>query len=136
MGVCPLLHLAPAILSSSHNRTPKEYRLQRLPRFIKKVFGIGENTMMSKKESAQKNIRTWILCHSLLACMGLITPGFYLFFREECGLDLSQILGIQCIYAFAVFILEVPSGYIADCFGRRRCIILGSWLRAGAVVLL
>ena len=42
------------------------------------------------------------------------------------GLSMSQILQTQALYALTIACFEVPSGYIADIWGRRRAILLGS----------
>lgn len=44
-------------------------------------------------------------------------PVFFLFFLERVPLGDAVLLGSA--YYFAVFLLEVPSGYCSDRFGRR-----------------
>lgn len=51
-------------------------------------------------------------------------PVFFLFFIERVSLSDAVLLGSA--YYFTVFILEVPSGYCSDRFGRRLTIILAS----------
>ena len=44
------------------------------------------------------------------------------------GLTMAQVLQTQALFALTVAILEVPSGYIADIWGRRLALLLGSVL--------
>lgn len=46
------------------------------------------------------------------------------FFTDWGGLSFTQIMVLQSFYMFSVFILEVPTGTIADCFGRKQSLIL------------
>lgn len=52
-------------------------------------------------------------------------PIIILFFQEH-GLSLTEIMILQAIYSFSVAVLEIPSGYIADIFGRKQTIILST----------
>lgn len=51
-------------------------------------------------------------------------PVFFLFFIERVTLADAVLLG--SVYYFSVFVLEVPSGYCSDRFGRRPTLILAS----------
>lgn len=52
-------------------------------------------------------------------------PIIVLFFQEH-GLSLTEVMIIQAIYSFSVAIFEIPSGYIADLFGRKYTIVLST----------
>ncbi len=47
-------------------------------------------------------------------------------FFESRGLSLAEVFYLQAIFAGFVVLFEVPSGYIADVFGRRNALIAGS----------
>ena len=51
-------------------------------------------------------------------------PVFFLFFIERVSLSDAVLLG--SVYYFTVFLLEVPSGYCSDRFGRRPTLIMAS----------
>ena len=51
-------------------------------------------------------------------------PVFFLYFIERVALGEAVLLGSA--YYFAVFVLEVPSGYCSDRFGRRLTLIISS----------
>ena len=51
-------------------------------------------------------------------------PVFFLFFIERVSLSDAVLLGSA--YYFSVFLLEVPSGYCSDRFGRRPTLIIAS----------
>lgn len=57
----------------------------------------------------------------------LYMPIIVLFYQEN-GLSLKDVLTLQAIYSIAVIVLEIPSGYLADIWGRKRTIILGAIL--------
>lgn len=55
----------------------------------------------------------------------LVIPIIVLFYQEN-GLNLSQIFLLQAVFAVAVVVIEIPSGYFADLFGRRISLLWGS----------
>ncbi len=57
----------------------------------------------------------------------LYMPIIVLFYQEN-GLSLQDVLTLQAVYSIAIIILEIPSGYLADNWGRKNTIILGSIL--------
>lgn len=60
-------------------------------------------------------------------------PVFFLYFIERVSLGDAVLLGSA--YYFSVFILEVPSGYCSDRFGRRPTLILASIMTLMACAL-
>lgn len=60
-------------------------------------------------------------------------PVFFLYFIERVALSDAVLLG--SVYYFSVFILEVPSGYCSDRFGRRPTLILASIMTVMACAL-
>jgi MFS family permease len=62
---------------------------------------------------------------------GVIVP----FFTQWGGLTLAQTLLLESWYLMSVFILEIPSGTFADCFGRKKSLVLAVLFNiAGALV--
>jgi MFS family permease len=55
----------------------------------------------------------------------LITPVVVLFWQEN-GLNLTEIMFLQAIFALSTFVFEVPTGVIADKMSRRLSLILGA----------
>ncbi len=49
-----------------------------------------------------------------------------IFFYKERGLDLFQVLMLESILAFFIFLFEVPTGIFADKFSRKKSIIAGT----------
>ncbi|BBM87685.1 MFS transporter [Candidatus Uabimicrobium amorphum] len=54
----------------------------------------------------------------------LLVPILVPFFQEN-GLTQTQIYLVQSIYAIVIVILEIPSGYFADYFGRKYSMLFG-----------
>lgn len=47
-------------------------------------------------------------------------------FYESNGLKMKDIMILQAIYSVMIVILEIPSGYMADVWGRKKTILLGA----------
>ncbi|OGE81214.1 MAG: hypothetical protein A3H72_03530 [Candidatus Doudnabacteria bacterium RIFCSPLOWO2_02_FULL_48_8] len=54
----------------------------------------------------------------------LSMPIFALFFLEN-GLSMSQILLLQAFFSLVIVLVEIPSGYWSDLFGRKNAIVIG-----------
>ncbi|MEK7496678.1 MAG: MFS transporter [Patescibacteria group bacterium] len=57
----------------------------------------------------------------------IIMPIIVLFYNS-IGLALREVFIIQAVFSATIVILEIPSGYWADIFGRRKSIIIGTCL--------
>ncbi len=78
--------------------------------------------------SLHNNIRTIYLMgffHSFMVVIPVFVP-----LLQGYGLSMSQVLQTQAMFALTIALCEVPSGYIADMWGRRRAILIGSALNA------
>jgi MFS family permease len=78
--------------------------------------------------SLHNNIRTIYLMgffHSFMVLIPVFVP-----LLQGYGLSMSQVLQTQAMFALTIALCEVPSGYIADMWGRRQAILIGSALNA------
>ena len=57
----------------------------------------------------------------------LVMPIIVLFYEEQ-GLGLHEVFVLKSVYSVAAVTLEIPSGYLADVWGRKRCLFWGSVL--------
>ena len=57
----------------------------------------------------------------------LIMPIIALFYLDN-GLDTLAVMQLQAIYSIAIVVLEIPSGYFADMWGRKTTLIIGAIL--------
>jgi len=78
-----------------------------------------------------KNVRllvAYAACQFLLFPVPIIT----LFWKDQIGMSLADIMVLQAIFGLAVVLFEFPSGYLADRVGYRRSILVGTtFLLAG-----
>lgn len=56
-------------------------------------------------------------------------------FYQENGMSMSQIFILKSIYSVAMVVTELPSGYMADVWGCRKTIILGSVLGSLGILI-
>jgi MFS family permease len=62
-------------------------------------------------------------------------PIITLFWKDQIGLSLADVMGLQAVFGLSVALFEFPSGYLADRIGYRRCLLVGtSLLCAGWLV--
>jgi len=61
----------------------------------------------------------------VFAGLSFFLPIIVLFWQDN-GLNLTQIMILQSFYSLTVVVLEVPTGYFADIFGRRKILIFAS----------
>ena len=58
--------------------------------------------------------------------MTLFMPIIWLFY-EENGLTITDLFVIQAIYSVTIALIEIPSGYVADIFGRKNSMVIGTF---------
>jgi MFS family permease len=56
----------------------------------------------------------------------LIVPVLIPYYKSA-GLAATQVFLVQSVFLTAVFLLEIPSGYLADIIGRKKTIIIGTF---------
>lgn len=57
----------------------------------------------------------------------LVMPVVVLFYQDN-GLSMQDIFLLKSVYSVAIVIMEVPSGYMADVWGRKKTLLLGAVL--------
>lgn len=78
--------------------------------------------------SLQHNIKTIYLLgffQNFLVVIPVFVP-----LLQHYGLSMGQVMQTQALFALTIAVCEVPSGYIADMWGRRRAILVGSVINA------
>jgi MFS family permease len=70
-----------------------------------------------------------------LCWMHLMSAVIVPFFREWGHLSFVQIFGLQTWFMLMNFLMEVPTGAVADRFGRKVSVALGGFLLAAATLL-
>lgn len=85
-------------------------------------------------EKLQRNIAA-IYALAFFQSFMVIVPVIVPFFMDK-GLSLSEIFYLQAIYATTIVLLEAPSGYIADLFGRRNALLAGAVIHGVGYMML
>lgn len=76
------------------------------------------------KRSLENNIRSIYLLGFFTGFL-VVVPVFVPLLQGY-GLSMSQVMQTQALFALTIALCEVPSGYIADIWGRRNAILVGS----------
>lgn len=63
----------------------------------------------------------------------LIMPIIVLFY-EENGLGLKDIFLLKSVYSVVLVTLDIPTGYLADAWGRRNCLLTGCLIAFGGFI--
>lgn len=74
--------------------------------------------------SLHNNIRTIYLLGFFNSFM-VVNPVFVPLLQGY-GLSMNQVMQTQALFALTIALLEVPSGYLADIWGRRNAIVVGA----------
>lgn len=80
--------------------------------------------LTNSKAKLKSNIWKYYF-YEIMDAMFFSVPIMVLFWQEN-GLSLSQIMILQSLYSVAAVLLEVPTGYFADVFGRKKTLVLGA----------
>ncbi|MFX1451031.1 MAG: MFS transporter [Promethearchaeota archaeon] len=76
-----------------------------------------------------------IYIFNILASMMFVSPVLVPFFTDWGGLNFFQIMLLQSWFLFWFFILEIPTGTVADFLGRKHSLMLASLINVvGALV--
>lgn len=86
-----------------------------------------------ERKKIHSNVWKLYLIKALRSFM-LFTPIAVLFLQEN-GLSMSQVFLLQSLFSLAIIVLEVPTGYFSDIFGRKISILIGGVLAAGGFTL-
>jgi MFS family permease len=75
-----------------------------------------------------------LFAYKFLADFWMIVPILIPFYKSH-GMSATQILTIQAAYSLSQLLLEIPSGYLSDCIGRRRTLIAAATLLFAGVCI-
>lgn len=80
------------------------------------------------------NARLFIWFRLLFNCR-FYYPIFTVLFLD-LGLSIGEFAALNVIWAVTIVLLEVPSGALADQFGRRRLVVIAGWLMVAEMAVL
>ncbi|MDX9880678.1 MAG: MFS transporter [Prolixibacteraceae bacterium] len=64
----------------------------------------------------------------------LVMPVVVLFYQEN-GMNMQQIFMLKSIYSLGIVVMEIPSGYLADVWGRKKTLLTGAVLGSAGFAL-
>jgi hypothetical protein len=70
----------------------------------------------------------WLVAHAALRTALFPIPVITLFWTDQIGMTLTEIMGLQAIFGLTIVVLEFPTGYLADRIGYRRSLLAGAVL--------
>jgi MFS family permease len=79
-------------------------------------------------EQYQKNLiklYAYAFFQSFLVLIPVIVP-----YWQNKGISLKEIFLLQAIFGFTLIIFDLPAGYMADLLGRKKMLLLGSFISA------
>jgi MFS family permease len=80
------------------------------------------------------NVRLFIWFRLLFNCR-FYYPIFTILFLD-LGLSIGEFAALNVIWAITIVLLEVPSGALADQFGRRKLVVIAGWLMVAEMSVL
>lgn len=85
---------------------------------------VGQSVDWQKRQALYRNFSK-LYALGFFFGLHLVVPIFVPLLQGH-GLSMSQIMQTQAIFALTVAALELPSGYMADLWGRKQALIIGS----------
>lgn len=90
---------------------------------------------MTPQDQTQRTIaalKVFSFCNAML----FVLPVIFLYYKDRIGLDFQDFLIGEAVFAATVFAMEVPTGWFADVFGRRKSLMAGTFIALlGFIVL-
>ncbi|NQW29726.1 MAG: MFS transporter [Ignavibacteria bacterium] len=87
----------------------------------------------ARQQLLQRNIYLLRALRSVEFFM-LMIPIIVVYYKS-CGMTMHDVMLLQAIFSATMVLIEIPSGYFSDVLGRRRTLIIGSFLIVGGFVV-
>jgi MFS family permease len=84
---------------------------------------------------SHKNIIYRYYIFSFVSGLHFVSAVLVPFFTDWGGVSLATAQALQSWFTFCVFLLEVPTGIVADTFGRKHSVAFGSFMIAIGVIV-
>lgn len=90
------------------------------------------NKKLERSAALRRNITLTVALRLLMGCMAFMVSTIVLLWQRN-GMNMQQITLLQAIFAVALALFEVPTGYFADSLGRKTSVIVATlMLTAGS----
>ncbi|WP_407314761.1 MFS transporter [Pseudomonas sp. nanlin1] len=74
------------------------------------------------------------LCIYNFFVMFSVERGVFVFYLQEYGYGMSEISWLQVVFSMSLFLFELPSGTVADVYGRAAALVLGGCLMSISLI--
>lgn len=64
-----------------------------------------------------------------------LTVPILMLYYHDCGLSNSESFTLKAVYSVIIILFEIPSGYLADAFGRKTTLVIGAMLGVVGMVI-
>ncbi|MFC1624998.1 MFS transporter [Patescibacteria group bacterium] len=91
--------------------------------------------MMNKVSKRLKSTIVKYYLFQLFSDLSLFTAVLVPFFTEWGGISFSKIQILQSWFMLWIFILEIPTGAVADYFGRKQSLYIGTFIKVIAMLV-
>lgn len=92
--------------------------------------------MKSYHDRLRQNIKHFYINSVFNGLIAIVAPIVIIFQLQSVGLSLTQVFIGEAIFAATILCMEIPSGILADKYGRRRCMVLAEILFAICFIVL
>lgn len=91
---------------------------------------------MMTEANQVKKAKLFLILNSFLVFQGFIGPIIFLFYTRYMGLSTEQYYITDSILFICMAIFEIPSGYIADRYGRKKILVISKSAIIIAMIML
>lgn len=103
-----------------------------MPNQVFRVIVLLLQQNLSLPDSKKNIARLYVI--KISKWFNMVMPIVVLFYQDN-GIDMQGIFILKAIYSVAIVFMEIPSGWMADVWGRKKTLILGGILSSAGILI-